>query len=82
MGDMENEMLQRITRVEEKVNNVNEKLDRAINANETAVRALASADSAHHRLNKIEDYQKWMWRTFAAVIIVAVATFVVNGGLK
>lgn len=82
MGEMENEMLQRITRVEEKVNNMNEKLDRAINASETAVKALASADSAHHRLNKIEDNQKWLWRTFAGAIILAIAGFVISGGLN
>lgn len=34
---------------------MDEKLGRAINANETSAEALASARSAHHRLNKIED---------------------------
>lgn len=82
MRDMENEMLQRITRVEEKVNNMNEKLDRVFNTNETAVKAAASADSAHHRLNKIEDNQKWLWRTFAGAFILAAAAFIISGGLK
>lgn len=45
-------MLQRITRVETKVDNMDEKLDRAILADETVVEALQSANSAHHRLDK------------------------------
>jgi hypothetical protein len=75
-------MLQRITRVETKVDNMDEKLDRAINANETAVEALASARSAHHRLDKIEDGQKWLWRTFAGAFVLALAAFIITGGLK
>ncbi|WMT42186.1 hemolysin XhlA family protein [Paenibacillus sp. D2_2] len=31
-----------------------------------------SARSAHHRLDKIEDAQKWLWRTIAASIITIV----------
>lgn len=82
MDEVQTEMLQRITRVEEKVNNMSEKIDRAIKANETAVEALASAKSAHHRLDKIEDNQKWLWRTFAGAIILAIAGFILSGGLK
>lgn len=78
---MQAETLQRITRVETKVDSMDEKLDRAISANETAVAALASAKSAHHRLDKIEDGQKWLWRTFAGAFILAVAAFVISGGL-
>lgn len=72
MEAIESEVLQRITRVEEKVNGMNEKLDRAIAANETAVEALSSAKSAHHRLDRIEDAQKWLWRTIGASIITIV----------
>ncbi|MNW48035.1 hemolysin XhlA [compost metagenome] len=79
---VENEVLQRITRVETKVDTMDEKLDRAIMANETAVEALTSAKSAHHRLDRIEDNQKWLWRTFAGAFIVAIAAFIIAGGLK
>ncbi|MEF2966087.1 hemolysin XhlA family protein [Paenibacillus sp. M1] len=82
MDDIQAETLQRITRVETKVDNMDEKLDRAISANETAVAALESAKSAHKRLDKIEDGQKWLWRTFAGAIILAIATFIITGGLK
>ncbi|MGG3307312.1 hemolysin XhlA family protein [Paenibacillus lautus] len=82
MDGVQSEMLQRITRVETKVDNMDEKLDRAINANETAVEALASARSAHHRLDKIEDGQKWLWRTIAGAFVLAIAAFIISGGLK
>ncbi|MCV4233297.1 hemolysin XhlA family protein [Virgibacillus sp. LDC1] len=82
MDGVQSEMLQRITRVETKVDNMDEKLDRAINANETAVEALASAKSAHYRLDKIEDGQKWLWRTIAGAFVLAIAAFIISGGLK
>ncbi|MEC0310196.1 hemolysin XhlA family protein [Paenibacillus lautus] len=82
MDGVQTEMLQRITRVETKVDNMDEKLDRAIQANETAVEALQSAKSAHHRLDKIEDGQKWLWRTFAGAFVLAIAAFIIAGGLK
>lgn len=82
MDGVQAEMLQRITRVETTVDNMNEKLDRAISANETAVKALSSAKSAHERLNRIEDGQKWLWRTFAGAFILAIAAFIIAGGLK
>lgn len=76
------EMLQRITRLETKVDSMDEKLDKAIQANETAVAALQSAKSAHHRLDRIEDTQKWLWRTIAGAFILAIAAFIIAGGLK
>ncbi|MGG1650097.1 hemolysin XhlA family protein [Paenibacillus sp. NRS-1780] len=85
MDGVQTEMLQRMTRVETKVDNMDEKLDRAITANETAVEALQSAKSAHHRLNKIEDGQKWLWRTVSAsaitIIIGAIVTVIKTGGM-
>lgn len=82
MDEIQAETLQRITRVETNVVNMNEKLDRAIAANTTAVEALAAAKSAHHRIKEIEDGQKWLWRTFAGAFILAIAAFIIAGGLK
>lgn len=82
MDEVQAEMLQRITRTETNVISMNEKMDRVISANDTAVEALASTKSAHHRLDKIEDNQKWLWRTFAGAFIVALAAFIIAGGLK
>ncbi|WP_042165512.1 hemolysin XhlA family protein [Paenibacillus gorillae] len=75
-------MLQRITRVETKVDNMDSKLDRAINANENAVAARESAASAHKRIDKIEDNQKWLWRTIGGTVLVAIVGFILAGGLK
>jgi hypothetical protein len=32
------------------------------------------------RLVKVEDNQKWLWRTVTGAIIVAVITFIIKGG--
>lgn len=82
MDGVQAETLQRITRVETNVVNMNEKLDRAIAANTNAVEALASAKSVHHRIKEIEDGQKWLWRTFAGAFILAIVAFIIAGGLK
>lgn len=82
MDGVQSEMLQRITRVETKVDNMDEKLDRAIHANETATEALEKSKSAHKRLDKIEDNQKWLWCTFAGAFVLAIAAFIISGGLK
>lgn len=82
MDAIESEVLQRLTRVETEVVSMNDKLDRAIHANETATEALEKSKSAHKRLDKIEDSQKWLWRTFAGAIIGAIVVFIVSGGLK
>lgn len=83
MDGVQAEMLQRITRVETTVDNMNEKLDNAIAINETAVKALASARSAHLRLDRIEEGQRWLWRTLATsviTIVVGAIIFVIKMG--
>lgn len=82
MSEFEGEMLQRVTKVETIVEVIDEKIDKALTLTETAVKAKASADSAHHRLDKIEDNLKWLWRTFAGAIILAIAAFIISGGLN
>jgi len=79
---VETEVLQRITRVETKVDGMDSKLDSAIRANETAILALETARHANDRISKIEDNQRWLWRTFGGAIIVAIAAFIIAGGLK
>jgi phage-related tail protein len=75
------DVLQRITRVETKIDSMDSKLDRAISASETAVQALESAKSAHHRLNKIESNLTWLWRTVGSLIIAgAIGAIIKFGG--
>ncbi len=80
--DALNEVLQRITRVETKVDGMDKKIDRAIAANETAVAALENAKSAHKRIDKIEDGQRWLWRTLVGAVLVGIVTFILAGGLR
>lgn len=82
MDAVQSEILQRTTRVETTMESMNEKLDKAISVNETAVEALASTRSAHKRLDRIENNQTWLWRTFAGAFVLAIAAFIIAGGLK
>ncbi|BFH12345.1 hypothetical protein J6TS7_66550 [Paenibacillus dendritiformis] len=77
MGDPQVETLQRLTRVETKIDGIEGKLDDAINGRDMAIEALQSARSAHHRLNKIEDNQKWLWRTVSGSVIGIVIAAIV-----
>ncbi|MCE5168540.1 hemolysin XhlA family protein [Paenibacillus profundus] len=78
MGDPQVETLQRMTRVETKIDNIEEKLDSAINARDVAIEAIQSAKAAHHRLDRIEDGQKWFRRTVVASVITIVAAAIVT----
>jgi len=83
VGDVQtvqSEMLQRITRVETTMDSMDKKIDRAINANETAVEALSSAKSAHHRLDKIDKTIFWLGTTVVGAVILAVIKFTMEGG--
>lgn len=76
-GDPHAETLQRLTRVETKIDNIEEKLDNAINGRDVAIEALQSAKSAHHRLNQFEDGQKWLQRSLIGTIITVVTAAIV-----
>lgn len=43
--------------------------------------AEVNADSAHNRMNKIERIHAWLATGFSGAIIVAIATFIIKGGL-
>lgn len=49
---------------------------------ERARNAENSSTLALQRLDKIEDGQKWLWRTFAGAIVASVVVFIISGGLK
>lgn len=81
MADPQVETLQRITRVETKIDNIEEKLDSAINGRELAVEAMSSAKSAHKRLDKLEKLVTWAATTIIGALILAIIGFIVKGGL-
>ncbi|MFC5468401.1 hemolysin XhlA family protein [Cohnella suwonensis] len=72
--EVQTEILQRLTRVETK-------LDMQLNAKDIATEGLDKAKSAHHRIDEIADNQKWLWRTVVGAIIAAAIAFIVKGGM-
>lgn len=73
MLDAENEILQRLTRVETK-------LDMQLNAKDIAVEALDRVKSLQHRVDKIDKVFFWFFTTFFGSILLAAAAFIVKGG--
>jgi len=61
--ETQQEILQRLTRVETK-------LDMMVSAKDIASEAQQLGKSAHKRLDSLEDHQKWLWRTVASALIV------------
>ncbi|OMF98170.1 hemolysin XhlA family protein [Paenibacillus sp. FSL R7-0337] len=54
-------------------------------ARDTARDAVQSSKAAHHRLDRIEDAQRWLWRTVGGAIItgiigVIIAAIKLTGG--
>jgi len=63
LDDVQTEILQRLTRVETK-------LDMQINAKDMAAEALDKAKSAHHRLDRIDKIIFWAGTTVIGSIVV------------
>lgn len=74
MGDETNEILQRLTRVETKI-------DLMITARDIAQEALQSTKAAHHRIDSINKIIFWCGTTFVGSILVSIAVFITKGGL-
>lgn len=62
-NEIQQEMLQRLTRVETK-------LDMMTSARDIANEALQSTKAAHKRLDQLEENQTWLWRTTVAALII------------
>lgn len=79
MPDPQLETLQRVMRVETKVDNIEEKLDSAINARELAVEAISSAKSAHDRIDKIDKTIFWLVTTVIGAVILTIIKIAIEG---
>lgn len=66
------EILQRVTAVETKV-------DAMTNTKDIAIEALQSTKSAHHRLDRMESNQTWLWRTVIGAVIAGAIAFLWKG---
>jgi anti-sigma-K factor RskA len=68
---------ERLVRVETKLDNQNDLRDRTCNVEEKATETEARSKSNTHRIDKLEEANVWLWRTFAGAIIVAGVSAVV-----
>ncbi|CRF29015.1 Haemolysin XhlA [Mycobacterium tuberculosis] len=66
---------ERLVRVETKIDDMRDVRETAETAEKTANEALQSAKSAHHRLDEVNDNQKWLWRTVLGAVIAGVVSF-------
>ncbi|MFD2115557.1 hemolysin XhlA family protein [Paenibacillus yanchengensis] len=76
------EILQRLTRVETQLGDMNKEFDRSRHANQLVIEAMSLVKNSISRLEKIEDNQKWLWRTITGAVVVAVVSFIIGGGLN
>ena len=66
---VESEILQRLSRVETKLDMMLEDREVAAQALGTANEALQSAKSAHHRIDEVRSDVTWAWRTALGALI-------------
>ena len=69
MPDETNEILQRLARVETKIDMMLEEREVAAQALGTANEALQSSKSAHHRIDEVRSDVTWAWRTALGALI-------------
>lgn len=60
-------------------NSVQRLVEKLENSSDIAREALDKSKSAHHRLDSIEDGQKWLWRTVAVSFIGGLVTLFWKG---
>lgn len=77
----DDDVLQRLARVETKIDILIEDKHEATITARTANEALEKVKVANARIKDIEDNQRWLWRTVSGAIILAAIAFVIKGGL-
>ncbi|MDR9852871.1 hypothetical protein RJP21_04540 [Paenibacillus sp. VCA1] len=82
MDGVQTEMLQRMTRVETKVDNMDEKLDRAIAANETAVEAYPLRNRRITGSTKSKTIKNGYGVHLPGLFFWQSHGFIISGGLK
>jgi hypothetical protein len=76
--DAQVETLQRLTRVETKIDNIEEKLDAMIDVKETAIEALNSTKSAHLRIDRLDKLVNWVGTTIIGAVLLAIISLVIK----
>ena len=84
MSDQDNrvltDILERMVRVETKIDVMSEIKSTATTANYTAEKALGSAASAHQRIDKLDKIVFWYATTVFGAVIIAVLSLVLTKG--
>ena len=78
MADPQVETLQRLTRVETKIDSIEEKLDAMIDAKATASEALISTKSAHLRIDRLDKLVNWVGTTIIGAVLLAIISLVIK----
>lgn len=66
--------------VRERMVRVETKIDAMDTANDTSIAAMASASSAHKRIDKIDKILFWAGTTIIGAVILALIALLLNGG--
>jgi len=78
MPDETNEILQRLARVETKLDMMLEDREIAAQALRIANEALQSAKSAHHRIDEVRSDVTWAWRTAIGALITGAISIIIK----
>ena len=74
------EIRERLVRVETKIDNYNGLLIKLDSVEKCVMETESRSESNSHRIDDIEENNRWLWRTIAgALIIAALAAFVTFG---
>ena len=64
-----NEILVALAELRQEVKHISKQVESIPNLTETVIRNNESTKAAHVRLNKIEDNQRWAWRSIGGILI-------------
>ena len=70
-----------LARMDVKMDSIKDVKDKVDNHASRLTALEASAKSAHLRLDRMDSNQTWLWRTLGGAVILAVAAFIIKGGL-
>lgn len=71
MNDFEKEVINRLAKIETKIDNI-KKIE------ENAITALHKAEQNEKDIVEIKDNQKWAWRTIAGIIIAYIINLILS----
>ncbi|ASA21941.1 hemolysin XhlA family protein [Paenibacillus donghaensis] len=78
MPDPQLETVQRLTRLETKIDSIEDKLDAMLDAKETANKALDSTKSAHLRIDRLDKLVNWVGTTIIGAVLLAIISLVIK----